>query len=124
MSQPLYRQRVESPASQSLWDELVGTCESLRTLAQQVHQTLELGAGASVLVPLLRQELALARSLQEGIARCGQQPSSPDSRERSLGLSSALRTLLETEQTNQNLLKRRGIRLRGPRFPLSRLHCP
>ena len=125
MNQPQYRQPVAHQAkSPSPWDELAGICESLRALAQQVNNTLQQGTGASVLVPLLRQELALARSLQEGIVRCGQQPASAQSRERSASLSEALRTLLETEQTNQGLLQRRGIRLRGPRSPLSRLNCP
>ncbi|MSR82332.1 MAG: hypothetical protein EXS58_05325 [Candidatus Latescibacteria bacterium] len=75
-------------------------------------------------MPLLRKEPELARVLREGIARCGRQSSTPQSRVRSKDLSSQLGALLETEQANQNLLKRRGIRLRGPRLPLSRLNGP
>lgn len=125
MGQPRYqRETAPPPRTVSPWDELSGLCEALRALSAQVGQSLEQGAGAAALVPLLRQELVLARSLQEGIARCGQQPSSAQSKAHSQDLSARLGALLETEQVNQNLLKRRGIRLCGPRFPLSRLNCP
>lgn len=108
----------------SPWDELSGLCETLNALAAQVSQNLQQGAGPAVLVPLLRKELELAKSLREGIAHCSQQPPTAQARARSQDLSGRLGALLETEQANQSLLKRRGIRLRGPRFPLSRLNCP
>ena len=109
------------PEAASTWDEVAALCENLRALSAQVGQSLQQGAGAGVLVPLLRKELALARSLQEGLARCGQQPTAQSGARSEM--SAQLRDLLEREQANQNLLKRRGIRLRGPRFPLSRLNC-
>ncbi len=105
------------------WNDLAGLCESLRLVSVEVAHSLEQGAGSGVLVPLLRKELALARSLQEGIARCGQQPPTAQTRAQSRDLSVRLGSLLETETANQCLLKRRGIRLRGPRSPLSRLNC-
>ena len=125
MAQPLPPQApVALPGLRSSWEELSGFCETLKALSAQVSQSLEQGAGPTVLVPLLRQELELARVLQEGISRCGREPATPQSQARSRDLSGQLGTLLETEQANQSLLKRRGIRLRGPRFPLSRLNCP
>lgn len=113
---------ITSPVTLSPWDELSGLCETLSTLSAQVSQSLEQGAGPAVLIPLLREELELARSLQEGIARCGQQPSTVQARAHSQELSIKLGSLLETETANQSLLKRRGIRLRGPRSPHSRLN--
>jgi hypothetical protein len=77
-----------------------------------------------VLVPVLRKELELARSLQENIARCGQQPPTAHARAQRQDLSAQFGALLETETANQSLLKRRGIRLRGPRSAFSRRHCP
>lgn len=125
MAQPLPPQAIVVPLEAlSPWDELSGLCEILNGLAAQVSQSLAQGGGPAVLVPLLRKELELARVLQEGIARCGQQSSTPQSKVRSKDLSGQLGALLETEQANQNLLQRRGIRLRGPRFPLSRLNGP
>lgn len=115
---------VPPPDTVSPWDELAGLCENLRALSAQVSQSLEQGAGVGVLVPLLRKELELARRLQEHIARCGQQPCSAQFRAQRQNLSGRLGALLETEQANQRLLKRRGIRLRGSRFPLPRLNCP
>lgn len=125
MGHPSHPQAAALPSAvSSPWNEVAGLCESLRALSAQVGQSLEQGAGTGVLVPLLRKELELARSLREGIARCAQQPSSAQSKAHRQDLGGQLGSLLETEQTNQNLLKRRGIRLRGSRFPLSRLNCP
>ncbi|MCC7261129.1 MAG: hypothetical protein IT369_01275 [Candidatus Latescibacteria bacterium] len=118
------RTTADLPGQAPAWRELAGLCDTLRILAAEVASSLQQGAGAGVLVPLLRKELELARSLQEGIARCGQQPSTVQSRAHSQELSIQLGSLLETETANQSLLKRRGIRLRGPRSPHSRLNGP
>lgn len=115
---------ADAPGPTNAWDELAGLCDALRALAAEVAQGLQRGVGAGVLVPLLRKELELARSLQEGIARCGRQPATVQSRAQGLELSRHLGSLLETESANQRLLQRRGIRLRGPRSPHTRLNGP
>ncbi len=107
--QPECRETSEAPS----WGELEALCEALLCLSQQVAGALQQGAGAPALVPLLRQEADLARRLQEGIAR----PACPDARagECRQRLAGRLRALLELEQANCGLLRRRGIRIRGPR---------
>lgn len=106
-------------------EELETLCAALLYLSQQVAGALQQGAGAPVLVPLLRQELDLARRLQEGIFSSARQPGGARTGERRQRLASDLRALLDLEQDNHRLLSRRGIRLRGPRALAARpVPCP
>jgi|GEM_PF-2489851 len=117
MEHPLSPPTTALPTgSHSDWDKLSGLCETLRLLSDEVGRSLREGAGAGVLVPLLKQELEAASNLKDSIARCGQQV-----HPRSQELSQRLASLLEAETANQQLLQRRGLRLRGPR---TRLRCP
>ena len=104
--------------SVSVWHELAAACDEAIQASRQVGVCLDDGVAVAELVPLLKRELGLARSIQSQIGRLrvGDLPSrsTPDAVVARDRLAGSLAELLGLEQQNQRLLSLRGVRINGP----------
>ncbi len=105
----------EQQINKNLWRDLERNCAAAIHLAQNIATHLERGAQAHEFVPLMQEELALTNQLRVDIGQLGQQPDLVDASRRD-GLARQMRSLLELENRNHQLLTRKGVRLKGPAF--------
>ena len=113
--------------SESVWQELAAACDEAIQASRHVGACLDDGAAVAELVPLLKCELELARSIQSQISqlRVGDLPSrSHDDAVARDDLAGRLAELLGLEQQNQRLLSLRGVKINGPRPRVGRRKPP
>lgn len=100
-------------AADTLSEHLIATSKAALELSRRVHASLRAGAAPSGLVPLLRQEAAMAQELRAGIGQLTAAADRPPSSHRA-ELQAQLSILLSLEEENHRLLSRRGITLNAP----------
>ena len=103
-----------------MWRDLDASCEAAVGLSETVGEHLTSHAPASDVVPLLERQLQLALSIRDRIAQVGETVTAagvaPPRSDGSLrdSIADRLRTLLELEDRNRQLLSRTGVKLHGP----------
>ena len=101
-----------------MWRDLDASCEAAVGLSETVGEHLTSHAPASDVVPLLERQLQLALSIRDRIAQVGETVTAAGVAPRSDGslrdsIADRLRTLLELEDRNRQLLSRTGVKLHG-----------
>ena len=104
-----------------LWSPLEAGCAAALALSRALESRIEAGAGAAELVPLLEQERQAVEALRGQIADIGGRAGtatapSDDAAARRDGIAAQLQELLRVDTRSRELLSRRGVRLKPPRW--------
>ena len=97
------------------WTAMQDHCAVALSVSRDLLARLESGAEATELVPLLQKEQHAVEGVRSGIAQFGDRLPADGAAKRD-EVASHLTELLRLDGLSRDLLARRGVRLRGPRF--------